>query len=141
MMPIVTNSSRYFITQLAKWSIQYFKDDPIHLVFLIDTSDSFNKLDNSSSAAGNVVLEKWVMPFLKQGSNFRSFDAVRSTGQRSQSSDLLQLIYSKVNIKIARLQRQLLWFNSLVWARIKLTLLDLKASLWKVTDFVENNSK
>ena len=42
-------------------------DDPIHLVFLVDTSDSFNKLDNSSSAAGNVVLEKWVMPFLKQG--------------------------------------------------------------------------
>ena len=37
------------------------------MVFLVDTSDSFNKLDNSSSAAGNVVLEKWIMPLLKKG--------------------------------------------------------------------------
>ena len=66
-MLIVTNPSRYFISQKVRWIIKYFKDDPIHLVFLVDTSDSFNKLDNSSSAAGNVVLEKWVMPFLKQG--------------------------------------------------------------------------
>ena len=36
-------------------------------MFLVDTSDSFNKLDNSSSAAGNVVLEKWIMPLLKKG--------------------------------------------------------------------------
>ena len=67
-MLIVTNPSRYFISQkVMEWFMKYFKDDPIHLVFLVDTSDSFNKLDNSSSAAGNVVLEKWVMPFLKQG--------------------------------------------------------------------------
>jgi len=43
------------------------QDDLLHLVFLVDTSDSFNKLDNSSSAAGNVVLEKWIMPLLKKG--------------------------------------------------------------------------
>jgi len=43
------------------------KDDNLHLVFLIDTSDSFNKLDGSSSAAGNVVLEEWVMKLLKKG--------------------------------------------------------------------------
>merc|ERR1711935_580107 len=43
------------------------QDDHLHLVFLVDTSDSFNKLDGSASSAGNVVLEKWVMPMLKKG--------------------------------------------------------------------------
>lgn len=40
---------------------------PLHLVFLVDTSDSFNKLDEGDSSAGEVIMEKFVGEFLKKG--------------------------------------------------------------------------
>lgn len=40
---------------------------PLHLVFLVDTSDSFNKLDEGDSSAGEIILEKFVMEFLEKG--------------------------------------------------------------------------
>jgi len=43
---------------------------PLHVVFLVDTSDSFNKLELSSSSAGEIILEKFVGRFLSEG-NFR----------------------------------------------------------------------
>ena len=42
---------------------------PLHLVFLIDTSDSFNKLDEGDSSAGEVIMEKFVGEFLRKGKN------------------------------------------------------------------------
>lgn len=39
---------------------------PLHLVFLVDTSDSFNKLDMSSTA-GATILQNFVGNFLKNG--------------------------------------------------------------------------
>ena len=40
---------------------------PLHVVFLVDTSDSFNKLELSSSSAGEIILEKFVGRFLREG--------------------------------------------------------------------------
>jgi len=40
---------------------------PLHLVFLVDTSDSFNKLDEGSSSAGEVIMDKFVGDFLRKG--------------------------------------------------------------------------
>ena len=49
---------------MMEWIIQ---DDLLHLVFLVDTSDSFNKLDSvGSSSAGEVVLQKWLKPFIEK---------------------------------------------------------------------------
>jgi len=40
---------------------------PLHLVFLVDTSDSFNKLDEGDSSAGEVIMEKFVGEFIRKG--------------------------------------------------------------------------
>jgi len=40
---------------------------PLHLVFLVDTSDSFNKLEMSDSSAGEIILQKFVANFLQSG--------------------------------------------------------------------------
>ena len=43
-------------------------DDVLHLVFLVDTSDSFNKLDSiTNGAAGTVILEKLIDPLIRSG--------------------------------------------------------------------------
>ena len=52
----------------------FFKDDVLHLVFLVDSSDSFNKLENTSLVAGNLVLEKWLIPLLQKGKIQYVFD-------------------------------------------------------------------
>lgn len=40
---------------------------PLHLVFLVDTSDSFNKLELCDSGAGEIIIEKFVADFLRSG--------------------------------------------------------------------------
>ena len=39
----------------------------VHLVFLVDTSDSFNKLDQKNSSAGKIIIEKLLHPMLSNG--------------------------------------------------------------------------
>ena len=40
---------------------------PLHIVFLIDTSDSFNSADTAESKAGQLIFENFVARFIQDG--------------------------------------------------------------------------